>query len=141
MKYLKINILILMFALPMMSCENEIVPPATTQEIISNISKTWTCEMIEDGSFRLNFESIITNYTSDETKIKISNFHNSEQVVFAYVSKDLTITIPEQQVGEQYFKGSGDISNDYSSISWNYTIENANGTVVVTGVFTSGGAI
>ncbi len=141
MKLIKLQILLIFFALPMMSCDNEIIPPASEQEIISNISKTWSCEMIEDGSSYGGFEIIITNNTSEDAKINISNFHKTGETIYAIVSKDLVITIPEQQVGNQIFKGDGDISNDYSRITWNYKIITDEDTVIVTGVSTYGGEI
>lgn len=141
MKPFKLKLLIILFAIPLMACENEIIPPASEQEIIENISKTWSCDMIEDGSEYGGYEITITNNTSEEAKINISNFHKTNETIYAYVSKDLVITIPEQDVGNQTFKGEGDVSNDYTRISWNYTIETSDGTVVVTGVSTYGGEI
>jgi len=124
-----------------MSCDNEIAPPTSEKEIVENISKTWSCEMIEDGGFEQTFESIISSDASDETKIFISNFHKSGESVYAYVSKDLMITIPEQQIDNQIIKGTAEISNDYTRISWVYTINTEDEIINVTGISTSGGEI
>ena len=141
MKLIKLQILLTLFAFLMMSCDNEVVPPASEQEIISNISKTWSCEMTEDGSPYNGFEIIITNNISEDARVNISNFHNTDEIIYAIVSKDLVITIPEQQIGNQIFEGDGDISNDYSRITWNYKIITDEDTVIVTGVSTYSGEI
>ncbi|MCF6364730.1 MAG: hypothetical protein L3J35_00860 [Bacteroidales bacterium] len=141
MKLFKFKLLLVIFALPLMSCINEIVPPASEQEIISEISRTWTGDMNEDGFPYQEFTATITADTGNSSQILISNFHNSGKVVSATVSVDLMITIPEQTAGTQTFKGTGEISNDYSQISWDYTIETAEGTVQVTGTYTYGSPV
>lgn len=133
-------LLLILFAVPMMSCENEIIPHATTQEIIQNISRTWSCDMTEDGSSIGRFDIVISP-NLDNTKINISNFHKSGEVVIATVSPDLIFDF-DYEVGNQVFKGVGEISNDYSRISWDYTIDNGGEDLIkVKGTSTSGEAI
>jgi len=141
MKLFKIQILIVLLALPLMSCENEIIPPASEKEIITEISRTWSCNMTEDGNPYTGFDITITSDVNDDTKIIIANFHKSGESVIGYVSRDLIISIPEQQIGNQLFEGGGEISNDYSRIDWDYTIIIETETVIVTGTSTSGGEV
>ena len=56
----------------------------------------------------------------------------------AIIKSDLSIVIPEQTIGNQIFKGSGDISNDLSEINWTYTIEYEGGMLNITAIFTYG---
>ena len=59
--------------------------------------------------------------------------------VYAIVNEDMTINLPEQTINNQIFKGSGLISDDFTEITWNYTIEDDNGTITsVTGKYTYG---
>ena len=124
-----------------MSCIDEIVPAATEAEIILEISRSWTGDMTEDGFPYQEFSATISADSGNESQIFISNFHNSGGVVTGIVYTDLTIDIPEQTIGSQTFSGTGDISNDYSNITWDYTIETADGTVQVTGTYTYGSAV
>ncbi len=141
MKLFKIQILIAFLALPLMSCIDEIVPPASEQEIITEISRTWSCDMIEDGSFNLFFDVGISSDATDSNEISILNFHNSGETVIAIVGKDLMIRF-NQQVGNQVFEGTGEISNDYSRITWDYKIDiGEDELVIVTGTSTSGGEV
>lgn len=140
MKLFKIQILIALLAIPLMSCDNEIVPPATEQEIILEISRTWNCDLMEDDSPYGSFSVVISNNTSSDAKINISNFHNSGETITATVGKDLIIHF-DYDIGNQVFKGKGEISNDYSRISWDYTVDNSSDDlIIVTGTSTYGGA-
>ena len=142
MKLFKIKLLLLVFALPVVSCIPEIIPAATEAEIILEISRNWTGDMTEDGSPYGDFEATISADSGNDTQILISNFHNSGGVVTAIVYKDLAIDIPEQKIGSQTFSGTGDISNDYSNITWDYTVELSDETIVqVTGTYTYGSAV
>ena len=140
MKLFKLQILIAFLSLPLMSCDNEIVPPASEKEIILKISRTWNCDLMEDDSPYGSFSIVISNNTSSDAKINISNFHNSGETITATVRKDLIINF-DYSVGTQVFKGNGEISNDYSKIDWTYTVENSDVTVNVTGTSTYGGAV
>jgi len=137
LKYL--IVLIPIFAVLLMSCIDEPAAPQTTEEIITEISREWNCEMDEEG-FPLNFNAVIANDPSDDARIFVYNFHamgNAEKVS-AIVNLDLSIVIPEQTVLNQTIAGTGDISNDMTRITWDYTIENADGTVHITGTYTYG---
>jgi len=141
MKLFKIQILIVFLALPFVSCINDIAPEKTEQEIIAEISRTWSCDMVEDNSFSLLFNVVISSDSNTGATIKISNFHNSNEILEATVGKDLMIRF-DYQVGNQIFKGTGEISNDYSRISWDYTIEiGEDEPVVVIGTSTYGGDV
>jgi len=142
MKLFKIKLLLIIFTFSLMSCIDEIIPAATEQEIIIEISRIWTGDMTEDGSPYGDFEATISADSGNDTQIFISNFHNSGSNVTGIVYTDLTIDIPEQTIGSQTFSGTGDISNDYSNITWDYTVELSDETIVqVTGTYTYGSAV
>ena len=140
MKLIKSTILFLFLTFPLMSCIDEPAQQFTTQEIISEIARQWTCNMDEDG-FNVDFTAVITADVSSDSRILIHNFHKIGDNLSAYaiVNEDLTINLPEQTINNQIFKGSGLISDDFTEISWNYTIEDDNGTITnVTGKYTYG---
>ncbi len=141
MKLFKIKLLFIFFAIDLLSCVPEILPSATEAEIIIEISRTWSGDMTEDGFAYGVFEATISADSGNETQILISNFHNSGGTVTGIVYSDLTIDIPEQTIGSQTFSGTADISNDYSNISWDYSIETAEGTVQVEGTYTYGNPV
>ncbi len=140
MKLFNKSILLLFLILPLMSCIDEPAQPANEQEIIKEISREWTCNMDEEG-FPIDFNAVISADPIDDTRVLISNFHKigTNLTVSVIVHKDLTLEIPEQIVNNQVFKGSGIVSDDYTQITWTYSIENDNGDIVqVTGKYSYG---
>jgi len=140
MKRLKLTSAFLVFSMLFISCIDEPAQPQSTSEIINEISREWTCNMDEAG-FPVNFSVVIASDPIDDTKILISNFHKIGTNLSAsvIVRKDLTLEIPEQVINNQVFKGSGIISDDYTEITWSYTIEDDNGDVnQVTGKYSYG---
>ena len=140
MKLIKLQILIFLFVIPIfISCKPEPAPPTTEKEIISEISREWSCRE-EGDDIPLTFNATISANPSDDTKILVANFHKMGYTdkLSAIIHTDLTIVIPEQTVGNQIFKGSGDISNDLTEINWTYTIEFDGGTVTITATYTYG---
>lgn len=143
MKQIKFKLSIILVAILLMSCVNEIAPPATEKEIITEISRTWSCSL-KEGDFPISgFLITISDDNSEEKKVFITNFHKigTNKKVNAVVNNDLSIVIPEQTIEQQTFKGKGEISNDYSKITWDYTLENENGTIHVTGTSFRGNAL
>ena len=137
MKIIKILSLILFFTFSLMSCVDEPIQAVSEQEIIKEISREWICNMDEEG-FPVDFTAVISADPIDDTKIKISHFHKigTDLTVSVIVRKDLTLEIPEQIVNNQVFKGSGIISDDYTQITWSYSIEDDNGDISqVTGTY------
>jgi hypothetical protein len=132
-------VLLFAFILPLMSCINEPLPPSSEKEIITEISREWTCHEDGDG-IGLDFTATITSDPTDNAKILISNFHNMglADKISAVISTDLSVTIPQQTINNQIFIGSGEISNDYTQITFNYSIENDNGTVQITATYSYG---
>jgi hypothetical protein len=118
--------------LPLMSCIDEPLPPASEKEIVAEIIGEWNCHEEGDG-IGLDFTVQISSDPSGDAKIFISNFHNmgSSDKISAIVSKDLNVTIPVQTVNNQIFSGTGEISNDYTQITFNYSIENDEGSVQI----------
>ncbi len=140
MKLTKISILFLILTLPLMSCIDEPVQLLTSREIISEIARQWDCNM-DEGGYPINFTAVINADVSSDSRILIHNFHKigDNLSVYAIVNEDMTINLPEQTINNQIFKGSGLISDDFTEITWNYTIEDDNGTITsVTGKYTYG---
>jgi hypothetical protein len=142
MKLFKFNYLIIILLVLFSACIDEPLTPASEQEIISEISGTWNGDLTEDGEFSVTgFSSLISAKTDGQNEITITNFHKSGETVTGVVFKDLSIEIPSQTIGEQIFEGTGEISNDYNTITWNYTIVNSDYTVHVTGTFSFGSSV
>ena len=140
MKLFKLTSAIILFPSIFISCIDEPAQPASEQEIIKEISREWTCNMDEEG-YPVDFTAVISPDTINETKILISNFHKigKNLTVAVIVRKDLSLEIPEQVVNNQVFKGSGIISDDYTQITWSYSIEDDSGDVTqVTGTYSYG---
>ena len=140
MKRLKLISAFLIFSFLFISCIDEPAQPQSTSEIIKEISREWTCNMDEDG-FNVDFNAVISSDPTDDTKVFISNFHKmgNDLSVYVIVHTDLSLDIPEQTKNNQTFKGSGIISDDYTEITWNYSIEYDNGDVSqVTGKYSYG---
>ena len=129
-----------LFTLFLMACIDEPAPQMTEKEIALEISRTWNCDEFEEGFGALpSFEVVISTDPSNDAGILISNFHGLEGTqIQAIVRTDLSIELPEQTVFGQTYLGSGDISNDFTRITWDYTIENADGTTRITGTYTYG---
>jgi hypothetical protein len=127
--------------LSIISCKPETAPPTTTSEIIEEISRDWeaTAEG-DDLSAPISFTATIASDPADQSKILITNFHNMGYTdkLTAIVFTDLNIEIPEQTIGNQIYKGSGEISNDLTQITWTYTIEYEGGILNNTATFTYG---
>jgi hypothetical protein len=139
---MKNNLIIFLFiwiTIPLLSCSNEPVPPATEKEIISEIARNWSCHVVGDG-FPFDNEATITSNPASDSQIFIYNFHNmgSTDKITATVKTDLSIIIPEQTVNNQTFSGTGDISNDYTQITFEYTLENDTETLQISATFTYG---
>ncbi len=140
MKRLKLITAFLVYSLLFISCIDEPAQPQNTSQIITEISREWTCKMDEDG-FNVDFNAVISPDPTDDIKVLISNFHKmgTDLSVYVIVHTDLTLDIPEQTKNNQTFKGSGMISDDYTEITWSYTIEDDNGDVSqVTGKYSYG---
>ena len=139
MKLNNLKFLLPVFALFIMSCDKEPAPPQTEKEIIEEISREWSCHEVGD-EYPLNFNAKITSDPANDNKILISNFHNMgwDDKISAIIKTDLTIEIPEQTINNQVFKGSGDITNDYTQITWKYSIVYSDGTVDIDATYTYG---
>ncbi len=130
MKLYKINVLIVFFSFLLTACIDEPAQPATEKEIISEISREWTCNMDEEG-FPVDFTAVISPDGTDASRVLINNFHKigNDLSISVIVRTDLTLEIPEQTINNQVFKGVGLISDDYTEITWNYSIEDENGDI------------
>ncbi|MCD4793380.1 MAG: hypothetical protein K8R54_09120 [Bacteroidales bacterium] len=139
MRLNNIKFLLPVFALFLMSCPDEPAPPATEKEIIAEISREWTCHE-EGDDFPLNYNATITSDPANDSKILISNFHamGNDDKISAIIKTDLSVEIPLQTINSQDFSGTGEISNDYTQITWDYTIVFSGGTVHITGTYTYG---
>ncbi len=140
MKIFKITSVAVFLAIFLIACVDEPAEALNTQEVIQEISRDWSCNMEEDGS-PISFTATIYANSAADNEVFISNFHNmgNELSLSVVVHDDLTLQIPEQIKNNQVFKGTGIISDDYTEITWNYTIEDENGDIIhVTGKYLYG---
>ncbi len=140
MKLYKILFPIIILFLSFSSCIDEPAQPASEKEIIDNISREWNCSE-DEGGFNFDFTAVISPDGTNSKQVLINNFHKigTNLSVYVIVNQDLTLEIPEQTIGTQVFKGTGLISDDYTEITWNYTIETDDNTVThVTGKYSYG---
>ena len=140
MKSYKILFPVVILFLSLSSCIDEPAQPVSEKEIIDNISREWNCLMDEDG-YNVDFTAVISPDGTNSKQVLINNFHKigKDLSVYVIVNQDLTLEIPEQAVGNQVFKGTGLVSDDYTEITWNYTIETDDNTVTqVTGKYSYG---
>ena len=139
MRLNNIKFLFPVFALFIISCDNEPAPLQTEKEIIDEISREWTCHE-EGDDYPLDYNATITSDPANDSKIFIRNFHamGDNDKISAIIKTDLSVEIPLQTINSQDFSGTGEISNDYTRITWEYTIVFSGGTVHITGTYTYG---
>lgn len=140
MRLFKFKPIFLFFVLPaLVSCKPEPAPPSTAKEIITEISREWSCVTAGDDG-QLAFNAIISADPNSDSKIFVTNFHKigPNDKIYAIVNTDLSIVIPEQTIGNQVFEGTGEISNDYTEITWDYTILYEGGTLNISATFNYG---
>lgn len=106
------------------SCEEDAL--YETNDPRDQIAATWLCQ--EDGgeTFGQNdFEIDIAKDGDDESKIKIYNiFQLGDSKSVNATLDERTITIAQQSVSEWQISGTGDISSNYESIEFTYTVDN-----------------
>ncbi len=97
---------------------------------IENIIGTWTVNR-DEGGIQSTYQVEINKSSNSDSTIVISNFFNNGNSAYAYV-KELEITMPLQNVGDNKIQGTATISSDYQRIVWNLTVDGDNVTLTMT---------
>jgi hypothetical protein len=66
-------------------------------------------------------------YEVDQNTIAIDGFLNLDGVVYATIS-GMTLSLAEQEIDGWLVQGSGDISSNYETITWQYSVDEGSGT-------------
>ena len=112
------------------ACQND---PNDVSDKRDNIIGDWHMTL-DDGQVPVDYQVTITKDANDATKINLSNFVNNGSSAYATIN-GFELTMPQQQVGNSIVNGDGTIKSDYSSITWNLTIDGD----VYTGSMSPGG--
>ncbi|NPA68650.1 MAG: hypothetical protein GXO50_08580 [Chlorobi bacterium] len=141
MNFLRFSVIVSFLFFSLISCVDEPARQLTEKEIISEIAREWNCSEDEEG-FALEFTATVSADPDNDSRIYIYNFHamGSDSKLYAVVNPDLTLDIPEQTENNQVFRGKGIVSDDYTEITWDYTITDEDDNVTsVTGIYSLGG--
>lgn len=106
-------------------CKNDPVEVADKRDNIAD--KSWFCDRSDGSSFAI----MILKDNTDKSKLHLTNFANNTDTAYATISQ-LTLTVPEQKVGNFTISASGVISDDYQSITWDMIIDDENFTAKCT---------
>ncbi len=85
-----------------------------------NITGSWHCTL-DDGNDQQDYTVDIT-LGSGENDLILKNFIANSSNATGTMS-GLTISVPEQQVGNSVVSASGTIASDYQTINWDITID------------------
>jgi|YNPMSStandDraft_1061717.scaffolds.fasta_scaffold00168_31 hypothetical protein len=111
-------------------------PEPDTGDIRDKLVDSWKCT---ENSATYGTQNYYVEITKDNQNgyIIIDNFFNLGlgKSIKAYVSGQ-TVTINNQTVSGHLFNGSGTISSNFKSISWQYTFDEGNGQENVTATYT-----
>ena len=97
---------------------------------IENIIGTWAV-LRDEGGIQSTYQVEISKSSKSDSAIVISNFFNNGNSAYAYV-KELEITMPLQDVGDNKIKGTATISSDFQRIVWNLDVDGDNVTLTMT---------
>lgn len=109
------NIGLVCFAFVLASCDQLI------QNTPSTISGEWKVEESHYITGKTNYYISIDYTDSLKTGIKIYNFNNLNGYHCTAKLSGSYITIPSQKLGNNTVKGSGTVSGDNKTITFNYT--------------------
>lgn len=136
-KTLKSVLLVTLFGLTFTACQEDTFEDDTS-DVRDRFVGTWTVSETESNQTR-NFDVTISKSDFNSSRINIFNFYKlgQQDSVIASVStvSSNTITIPNQVIQNTYgFSGSGVLQDD-NTIEFSYTVDDGNGDVNVTAVF------
>ncbi len=104
-------------------------------DIRDNISGNWRCQENSNLFGEQYYDVNISKSDSIETEILIYNFFDRKQDVRVTVEGN-SLTIPIQIVDNWEISGTGEISTDYKTISWNFSADDGSGKEDFTAYFT-----
>lgn len=94
-----------------------------------DIVDVWSCEE-ENNTGKLNYTSEISKHPSDSSKIIINYIYGLGRDADAVATyKNRTITIPQQTIDGIKIKGTGNVTSNYSEITFNYTADDGSGEI------------
>jgi hypothetical protein len=95
-------------------------------DIRENITGTWRCQE-ESALFEVQYYDVqISKDTDDEQGIIVYNFFDSKMNVRVEINGN-SLTIPLQEIDGWEISGTGEISDNFEKISWEFTADNGNG--------------
>lgn len=132
MKRLTLILFVVVFSF-LHSCRKDDDPQATN----NSINGTWRVSENSTTFGQQNYIVEIINDTASANKIIIDNFFNlgiNHQII-ANISGS-TININNAVLDGYTINGTGNIASNYNSISWNYNVDDGNGSEAVTSTYT-----
>jgi len=116
------------------SCQkDDTTKPNSTKSIID----TWKVVEQSQTFGTQNYNTDISKDTSSSSKIIIDNFFNFGLGHFIHATQSgQTLTISNAVLDGYIFNGTGNISSNYNTITWNFSFEDGNGPENATATYT-----
>ena len=118
------------------ACE-ELIPDPGGGDVISALEDNWRVEEESQIFSKSTYIVEIERHPTDSTSVYVDNFYNVDATVQVTVS-NRKLSIPDQLMEGGYrVYGSGTVSVNHQSISWQYTVDDGSGQADnVTAVYT-----
>ncbi len=108
------------------ACE-ELFPDPDGGDIISALEDNWRVEEESQVFGKTNYIVEIERQPSDSSRIYVDNFYNVDATAGVFVN-NRSLSIPDQVLDGGYrVYGTGTVSRDTESISWQYSIDDGSG--------------
>jgi len=116
---------------------DELIPDPGGGDVISALEDNWRVEEESQVFAKSNYIVEIERHASDSSRIYVDNFYNVDAAAEVVVN-NRSLNIPDQLMDGGYrVYGTGTVSRDNESISWQYTIDDGSGQLDnVTAVYT-----
>ena len=116
---------------------DELIPDPGGGDVISALEDNWRVEEESQVFATSNYIVEIERHPSDSSRVYVDNFYNVDATAGVVVS-NRSLNIPDQVMDGGYrVYGTGTVSRDNESISWQYTIDDGSGELDnVTAVYT-----
>lgn len=116
------------------SCQKD---DPTTDTDSNSIIDTWNCSENSPTYGSTSYQVDISKDTTSSNKVIIDNFYQlglGKEVKATQNGQSLTIS--NANIDGFIINGTGTISSNYNSISWNYTVDDGSGSENVTATYT-----
>jgi len=117
------------------SCTEDII---TTGDDRDNIVQKWLVQENSTEFGAQNYDVVISKHADDD-KVYLDNFFGAgagKKVTATYNTSSRTIDIAQQAYDGNQIKGSGSVTSDYKTISFNFQVDEGNGWASITATFT-----